>query len=90
VIYQIYPRSFQDTNGDGIGDLRGVVRRFDYLVDLDVDALWLSPFYRSPMRDFGSDVRDHVAIDPIFGDMADFRDLVADRREVRVDLGWKR
>ncbi|CAN5557910.1 hypothetical protein BH10PSE4_BH10PSE4_32080 [soil metagenome] len=76
VIYQIYPRSFQDTNGDGIGDLRGVVRRLDYLVDLGVDALWLSPFYRSPMRDFGYDVRDHVSIDPIFGDMADFRDLV--------------
>lgn len=81
VIYQVYPRSFQDSNGDGVGDLRGVVQRLDFLSDLGVDALWLSPFYRSPMRDFGYDVRDHVAIDPLFGDMADFRDLVRGCRD---------
>jgi alpha-glucosidase len=81
VIYQVYPRSFQDSNGDGVGDLAGVIQRLDYLVDLGVDALWLSPFYRSPMADFGYDVRDHVSIDPIFGDMADFRALVRACRE---------
>jgi alpha-glucosidase len=86
VIYQIYPRSFQDTNGDGVGDLRGVMQRLDYLADLGVDALWLSPFYRSPMRDFGYDVRNHVSIDPLFGDMADFRDLVRGCRERDLKL----
>ncbi len=77
VIYQIYPRSFQDSNGDGIGDLAGIHQRLDDLVQLGVDAIWLSPFYRSPMADFGYDVRDHVGVDPIFGDMADFRALMA-------------
>jgi alpha-glucosidase len=76
VIYQIYLRSFQDTNGDGVGDLEGVIRRLDYLADLGVDALWLSPFYRSPMRDFGYDVRDHVSVDPLFGDLLVFQRLV--------------
>lgn len=76
VIYQIYPRSFQDTNGDGVGDLAGVISRLDYLVRLGVDAIWLSPVFLSPMRDFGYDIADHTAIDPIFGDLTTFDDLL--------------
>ena len=77
VIYQIYPRSFQDTNGDGIGDLPGIVRRLDHVADLGVDAIWLSPFFTSPMKDFGYDVSDYRGVDPLFGTMADFDALVA-------------
>jgi glycosidase len=76
VIYQVYPRSFQDSNGDGVGDLAGVISRLPYLGDLGVDALWLSPFYRLRMDDFGYDVSDHRAVDPLFGAMHDFRRLV--------------
>ncbi|MGE0802888.1 MAG: alpha-amylase family glycosyl hydrolase [Lautropia sp.] len=76
-IYQIYPRSFQDSNGDGIGDLPGILRRLDYVADLGVDAVWISPFFRSPMKDFGYDVSDHCAVDPIFGTLADFDALIA-------------
>ena len=71
-IYQIYPRSFQDTDGDGIGDLRGIVQRIPYLCELGVDAVWISPFYPSPMKDFGYDISDYCGIDPLFGTMADF------------------
>jgi alpha-glucosidase len=77
VIYQIYPRSFQDTNGDGIGDLLGIMARLDHLVDLGVDAIWISPIYPSPMADFGYDVSDYCAVDPCFGTMEDFDQLVA-------------
>lgn len=77
-IYQIYPRSFQDSNGDGIGDLAGIRRRLDHLVDLGVGALWLSPIFRSPMADFGYDVSDYTAIDPLFGDMRAFDLLLAE------------
>ena len=77
VIYQIYPRSFQDSNGDGIGDLPGITRRLDYIADLGVDAIWLSPFFTSPMKDMGYDVSDYCDVDPIFGTLDDFRDLVA-------------
>jgi len=77
VIYQIYPRSFQDTNGDGIGDLRGIERRLDYLADLGVDALWISPIFPSPMVDFGYDVADYTGVHPIFGTLADFDRLLA-------------
>ena len=77
VIYQIYPRSFQDSNGDGIGDLPGIEARLDYLVELGVDALWISPFYPSPMADFGYDVADYTGVDPIFGTMDDFDRLIA-------------
>ena len=77
VIYQIYPRSFQDSNGDGIGDLPGILSRLDYLVTLGVDAVWISPFYPSPMADFGYDVADYTDVDPIFGTLADFDALIA-------------
>jgi alpha-glucosidase len=72
VIYQIYPRSFRDTNGDGIGDLAGIVERMDYIADLGVDGIWISPFFTSPMKDFGYDVADYCGIDPSFGSFADF------------------
>lgn len=78
IVYQIYPRSFQDSNGDGIGDLAGVIARLDYLVWLGIDALWLSPVYPSPMDDFGYDVSNYVDIDPIFGSLADFDRLIAE------------
>ena len=77
VIYQIYPRSFQDTNGDGIGDLRGVTQRLPYLLELGVDAIWLSPIFPSPMADFGYDISDYTDIDPRFGSLDDFDALVA-------------
>ena len=77
VIYQIYPRSFQDTNGDGIGDLKGIERRLDYLAGIGVDAIWISPIYPSPMSDFGYDVADYCGVDPRFGTLADFDDLLA-------------
>ena len=76
VIYQIYPRSFQDSNGDGIGDLAGVVQRMPYLAELGVDAIWISPFFKSPMKDFGYDIADYRDVDPIFGKLADFDDVV--------------
>ncbi len=76
VIYQIYPRSFQDTNGDGVGDLAGITERLDYVASLGVDAIWISPFFRSPMKDFGYDVSDYCAVDPIFGTLEDFDRLI--------------
>ena len=75
-IYQIYPRSFADSNGDGIGDLRGIASRLDHLAELAVEAIWLSPFFRSPMADFGYDVSDYRDVDPIFGTLEDFDHLV--------------
>jgi len=77
VIYQIYLRAFQDTDGDGIGDLKGVARRLDYLAGLGVEAIWISPFYPSPMADFGYDVADYCGVDARFGTLADFDDLLA-------------
>ena len=90
VIYQIYPRSFQDTNDDGIGDLRGIGRRLEYLVSLGVDAIWISPVYPSPMVDFGYDVTDYCDVDPRFGTLADFDDLLmqAHRRGLKVLLDF--
>ena len=72
VIYQIYPRSFADTNGDGIGDLPGVAAHLDHVASLGADAIWLSPFFTSPMRDFGYDIADYCGVDPVFGTIADF------------------
>ena len=76
-IYQIYPRSFADSNGDGIGDLPGITQKLDYVRSLGVDGIWLSPFFTSPMRDFGYDVADYCGVDPVFGTAADFDALVA-------------
>jgi alpha-glucosidase len=86
VIYEIYPRSFQDTNGDGVGDLNGITKRLDYLEDLGVDAIWLTPCYPSPQVDFGYDISDYESIDPQYGTMADFDRLVAEarKRHIRV------
>jgi alpha-glucosidase len=91
VFYQIYPRSFQDSNGDGVGDLAGITARLDHLNDgtprsLGIDAIWLSPFYRSPMADFGYDVSDYRDVDPTFGNLADFDGLLSEahRRNIRV------
>ncbi len=76
VIYQVYPRSFQDSGGDGVGDLRGIAQRLPYLVELGVDVIWLSPVFTSPMKDFGYDVADYTDIDPLFGTLADFDALL--------------
>src|ERR1700730_7760960 len=75
VIYEIYPRSFADTNSDGIGDLNGIIQHLDYLEDLGVDAIWIAPFYPSPQVDFGYDISDYRAIDPQYMTMADFDTL---------------
>jgi alpha-glucosidase len=86
VIYQVYPRSFQDSDGDGIGDLRGIESRLDYLRAAGISAVWLSPFYKSPDADFGYDVADYEAVDPVYGSLRDFDRLVAaaHRRGIRV------
>lgn len=76
VIYQIYPRSFYDANQDGIGDLPGIISKLDYIASLGIDAIWISPFFKSPMKDFGYDISDYRDIDPIFGTLADFDELV--------------
>jgi len=92
VIYQIYPRSFLDTNGDGIGDLPGVTARLDHIARLGADAIWLCPFFSSPQRDFGYDVSDYTAVDPLFGTLADFDALLARARtlglKVLIDQVW--
>jgi glycosidase len=90
VVYQIYPRSFQDSNGDGVGDLEGIRRRLDHLAWLGVDAIWISPFYPSPMADFGYDVSDYCDVDPLFGTLADFDRMLADAhaRGIRVVVDW--
>jgi alpha-glucosidase len=90
VIYQIYPRSFMDSNGDGVGDLEGIRRRLDHLAWLGVDAVWLSPCFPSPMKDFGYDVADYCDIDPAFGTLADFDRLVAEAHQhgVRIVLDF--
>ncbi|QXC62065.1 DUF3459 domain-containing protein [Aquihabitans sp. G128] len=90
VVYQIYPRSFADATGDGVGDLQGIRAKLDNLAWLGVDAIWLSPFYRSPMADFGYDVSDYCDVDPLFGTLADFDALVADAHErgIKVIVDW--
>ena len=88
VIYEIYPRSFQDSNGDGVGDLNGITERLDYLKDLGIDAIWISPMYPSPQVDFGYDISDYENVDPQYGTLADFDHLVAEakKRNIRVVL----
>src|SRR2546421_4081057 len=86
VVYQIYPRSFQDSDGDGIGDLRGIERRLDHLSWLGVDALWLSPIYPSPLADMGYDVSDFTAGDAPYGTLAHFDSLVAPADELGIPL----
>ena len=78
VVYQIYPRSFADSNGDGVGDLPGIISRLDYLELLGVDVLWLSPIYKSPQDDNGYDISDYEDIDPVFGSLADLDALIAE------------
>jgi len=86
VIYQIYPRSYQDSNDDGIGDLKGIVRRLPYVAALGVDAIWISPFFKSPMKDFGYDVSDYCDVDPMFGTLADFEALVAEAHRLGLKV----
>src|SRR6201996_5813600 len=81
VVYEIYPRSFQDSNGDGIGDLNGITQRLDYLQKLGVDAIWIGPMYPSPQVDFGFDISDYENVDPQYGPLADFDRLVSEARK---------
>ncbi|WP_374763485.1 alpha-glucosidase [Yunchengibacter salinarum] len=86
VVYQIYPRSFMDSNGDGIGDLQGILARLDYVAALGVDAVWLSPFFRSPMADFGYDISDFTDVDPIFGTLDDFDRILEKAHELGLKV----
>ena len=86
VLYQVYPRSFQDTDGDGVGDVKGILRRLDYLADLGVDIVWISPIYRSPQADNGYDISDYRDIDPLFGDLETFDALVARAHELGMRI----
>jgi alpha-glucosidase len=86
VIYEIYPRSFQDSNGDGIGDLRGITDRLGYVADLGVDAIWLAPFFMSPQKDFGYDISDYCNVDPAYGTLADFDALMAEAHRLGLKV----
>jgi alpha-glucosidase len=86
VIYQIYPRSYQDSNGDGIGDLHGIIDRLPYVASLGVDAIWISPCFKSPMKDFGYDISDYRAIDPMFGTLADFEALIEEAHRLGLKV----
>ena len=86
VVYQIYPKSYKDTTGNGIGDFRGIIEKIPYLAKLGVDMVWLNPFYPSPQRDNGYDISDYVAVDPLFGDMADFEEMVRVGKEHKIDF----
>ncbi|MDR1541172.1 MAG: alpha-glucosidase [Clostridiales bacterium] len=86
VIYQIYPRSFQDSNGDGIGDLRGIISRLDYLKKLGIDAIWLSPVYSSPQDDNGYDISDYRGIDPVFGTLKDMEELISSAKALGIRI----
>lgn len=86
VVYQIYPKSYKDTTGNGIGDLRGIIEKIPYLAKLGVDMVWLNPFYPSPQRDNGYDISDYMAVDPLFGDMADFEEMVRVGKEHKIDF----
>lgn len=85
-LYQVYPRSFNDSNGDGVGDLNGITEKLDYIADLGVDGVWISPFFKSPMRDFGYDVSDYCGVDPLFGTIEDFKKLVGRAHELNLKV----
>jgi alpha-glucosidase len=86
IIYQVYPRSFLDTNGDGVGDLPGITAKLDYIAGLGVDIVWISPFFKSPMKDFGYDVSDYCDVDPLFGTLADFDRLIANAHSLGLKV----
>ncbi len=86
VIYQVYPRSLHDSNNDGIGDLQGIIEKLDYIASLGVDAIWISPCFKSPMKDFGYDISDYRQIDPIFGDLADFDQLIEKAHALNIKV----
>jgi len=86
VIYQIYPRSMKDTNGDGIGDLPGIIEKLDYIAELGVDAIWISPFFKSPMKDFGYDISDYRDVDPLFGSLDDFDRLIEKAHSLEIKV----
>ncbi|WP_285165067.1 alpha-glucosidase family protein [Shewanella goraebulensis] len=86
VIYQVYPRSLMDSNGDGVGDLQGIIAKLDYIASLNVDAIWISPFFKSPMKDFGYDISDYLDVDPMFGSMNDFDELIAKAHELNIKV----
>ncbi|HCQ5916714.1 TPA: alpha,alpha-phosphotrehalase, partial [Enterococcus faecium] len=86
VIYQIYPKSYKDSNGDGIGDLKGIKEKLPYLNDLGIDMIWLNPIYPSPQKDNGYDISDYTAIDPIFGTMEEFEQLIAEAKKYRIEI----
>ena len=90
IIYQIYPRSFQDSDGDGVGDLKGIASRLDYIINIGAKAIWLSPIYESPMKDFGYDISNFKEIDPVFGSLDDFDHLVfeAHNKGIKVILDF--
>src|SRR4051812_41285124 len=89
-LYQVYPRSFQDSNGDGIGDINGIRQHLDYLQELGIDAIWISPFYPSPMKDFGYDIADYCNVDPVFGSLENFEKLLTESHQrgmrILIDL----
>ena len=86
IIYQIYPKSFYDSNGDGVGDLQGIIQKIDYIKKLNVDMIWFNPFFVSPQNDNGYDIADYYNIDPRFGTMADFEKLVKKLKEIGVGV----
>ncbi len=86
IIYQIYPRSFQDSNEDGIGDLQGIVSRLDYIANLGVDAIWISPFFKSPQKDFGYDVSDYFDIAPEYGELKDLEKLISKAHSIDIKV----
>ena len=86
IVYQVYPRSFQDSDGDGTGDIKGIQTRLPYLSEIGIETVWISPVYKSPMADFGYDISDFMDIDPIFGTLEDFKTLVESARELGIKI----
>ena len=86
VVYQIYTKSFRDSNGDGLGDIRGTIEKLDYLQSLGVDYIWMTPFFKSPLNDNGYDISDYLSIDPVFGSMEDVEELIAQANMRNIGL----